>query len=198
MAEKRQKGEPPIHTTHLVCNQSERRGPVLCVAVHSTESADIPHSAVDIRGIRNWFDNPESQASSHIGIDGDGRAEVWVHSNRKAWTIGAANSFTVNIEFVGRAAQTRKEWEEDQIRMGAAWTAYWAVKYNIPIQRGIVRNVNGQCVCSKKGIITHAQVTAAGFGSHTDPGKNFPMEDFLSKAAWYKKNGWYVNHGWLY
>jgi N-acetyl-anhydromuramyl-L-alanine amidase AmpD len=192
----RQKLEPPVHTTHIVQNQSERRGPVLAVAVHDTESLDIPHSSLDVRAIRNWFDNPKSDASSHIGVDGDGRSEVWVRSNRKAWTIGAANSFTTNIEFIGRASQRPVEWEDEQIRMGAAWTAYWCVKYGIPAQRGVVRNINGLCVCTKRGIITHKQVTDAGFGSHTDPGPAFPMDLFIRRVQWYKKNGWYVKRGW--
>src|SRR3954454_19837263 len=113
---RRTKTAPPTHKTFLVCNQSERRGPVLAIAVHSTESADIPGSTQDLVSIRNWFNNPASQASSHIGIDGAGNTEMWVHSNRKAWTIGAANSWTVNIEFIGRAAQGAGQWEDAQIR----------------------------------------------------------------------------------
>jgi N-acetyl-anhydromuramyl-L-alanine amidase AmpD len=186
----RTKSEPPRHTTHIVSNQSERRGPVLAVAVHSTESQDIPGSTDDLRAIRNWFNNPDSQASSHVGIDGAGNTEVWVHSNRKAWTIGAANSWTTNIEFIGRAAQPASAWEESQIKQGARWAAYWAIKYGFPIQRGRVANVNGLCVCTRKGVITHKQVTDAGFGSHTDPGPAFPMDDFLRYAQWFRKNGW--------
>lgn len=186
----RTKTEAPNHVSHLVRNQSERRGPVLAVAVHSTESADIPFSVRDLASIRNWFDNPISDASSHVGIDGQANTEMWVHSDRKAWTIGAANSFTCNIEFVGRAAQTAKEWEEAQIKQGAKWAAYWCLKYGIPAQRGTVRNVNGLCVCTKKGIITHLDVTRAGFGTHTDPGPTFPLARFIELTQYYKAHGW--------
>jgi N-acetyl-anhydromuramyl-L-alanine amidase AmpD len=186
----RTKSEPPRHSTHIVRNQSERRGPVLAVAVHSTESQDIPNSTDDLRSIRNWFDNPASQASSHIGIDGEGNTEVWVRSNRKAWTIGAANSWTVNIEFVGRAAQPAKDWEEAQIKAGARWAAYWCLKYDIKVQRGTVGGINGLCVCRKKGVIRHKDVTDAGFGSHTDPGPSFPIDDFLRYTRYFARNGW--------
>lgn len=186
----RTKTEAPAHTTHIVRNQSARRGPVLAVAVHSTESQDLPGTTDDLRGIRSWFDNPASDASSHVGIDGDGNTEVWVRSNRKAWTIGAANSFTCNIEFVGRAAQPRSAWEDEQLKAGARWAAYWAIKYGLPIQVGRVRSINGLCVCTRKGIIRHSDVTAAGFGSHSDPGKNFPMDRFLELARFYKRRGW--------
>lgn len=181
---------PPKHETYIVRNQSERRGPVLAVAVHSTESQDLPGTTDDLRAIRRWFDNPVSQASSHIGIDGQGNTEVWVHSNMKAWTIGAANSWTVNIEFIGRAAQPAKDWEEAQIKQGARWAAYWIIKYGLRVQIGTVRALNGQCVCTKKGIIRHSDVTAAGFGTHTDPGPKFPMDDYLRDTRWYVKNGW--------
>jgi N-acetyl-anhydromuramyl-L-alanine amidase AmpD len=189
----RTKTAPPSHSTHLVRNQSERRGPILAVAVHSTESQDIPGSTDDLRSIRGWFDNPASQASSHIGIDGAGNTEMWVHSNRKAWTIGAANSWTVNIEFVARAAQPASAWEESQIKQGARWAAYWVLNYNLKVQKGNVRNVNGQCVCTKKGIIRHSDVTAAGFGTHTDPGPSFPMDEFLSATRFYVARGWTVS-----
>lgn len=186
----RTKHEPPAHTTHIVVNQSERRGPVLAVAVHSTESQDLPGTTDDLRAIRNYFNNPKSQASSHIGIDGAGNTEVWVHSNHKAWTIGAANSWTCNIEFIGRAAQPGSAWEESQIKQGARWAAYWAIKYDLPVQKANCRNVNGLCVCTKKGVIRHSDVTAAGFGSHTDPGPAFPMDDFLQYMRYFKTNGW--------
>jgi N-acetyl-anhydromuramyl-L-alanine amidase AmpD len=191
MAE-RTKTRAPAHETHIVCNRSDRRGPVLAVAVHSTESQDLPGTTDDLRSIRRWFNTPASQASSHIGVDGQGNTELWVHSNEKAWTIGAANGFTCNIEFVGRAAQAGSAWETAQIKAGARWLAYWALKYDLPIQQGNVRNINGLCVCTKKGVIRHSDVTAAGFGSHTDPGRNFPMDDFLRYGRYYRKNGWIV------
>ncbi len=189
MAE-RTKKVAPSHRTSLVRNQSERRGPILAVAVHSTESQDIPGTTRDLASVRSWFNNPSSQASSHVGIDGSGNTELWVHSNRKAWTIGAANSFTLNIEFIARASQGAHAWEEAQVKQGARWLAYWAIKYDLPIQKAYVRNVNGLCVCTKKGVLRHSDVTAAGFGSHTDPGRAFPMDDFLRYGRYYKQKGW--------
>lgn len=187
---KRTKSIAPTHTTHIVRNQSERFSPVLAIAVHSTESNDIPHSRDDIVSVRNWFDNPASDASSHLGVDGDGNSEVWVRSNKKAWTILNANPWTLNIEFVARATQAGSSWEEEQIKEGARWAAYWGLKYEINAQRGNVKNVHGQCVCGKKGVITHKDVTDAGFGTHTDPGANFPMSDFIDAMRYYKQKGW--------
>lgn len=191
MASKRQKTEPPKHTTHIVRNQSSRNGhPVQAIAVHSTESQDISGTTRDIVAIRNWFDNPVSQASSHIGVDGSGNSEVWVRSNRKAWTILELNSATLNIEFVARAGQRKTDWEDKQYRIGAQWAAYWALKYDIPAGKGRIRNNHGFPVISKKGVIRHSDLTNAGFGSHTDPGDNFDMEKFLRYMQYYKQHGW--------
>lgn len=183
----------PKHTKHLVQNRSSRRGaPVQAFAVHSTESNDLKGTTDDLRGVRNWFDNPSSDASSHIGIDGDANTELWVPSYEKAWTILQLNPVTFNCEFVGRAAQKASEWEEAQIKEGAKWAAWVAIKYDFPIQRGVVRNINGFPVITRKGIIRHSDLTAAGFGTHQDPGKTFPMSDFIDYAQWYRRNGWVV------
>lgn len=187
----RTKSDPPHFERHLVRNRSSRRDmPIQAIAVHSTESQDIPGSRRDLAAIRSWFDNPKSQASSHIGVDGDGYSEVWVPSNEKAWTILQLNPVTLNIEFVARAGQKKVEWEITQYKTGAKWAAYWGIKYNIPMGRGNVRNINGAPVISKKGIIRHSDLTDAGFGSHWDPGPNFDMERFLRYCQYYRQRGW--------
>lgn len=186
------KKSPPHHTIHLLDrNFSSRLGaPIQAIAVHSTESSDVKASWDDLHGVRSWFNNAQAQASSHLGIDGDGHVEKWVKDVDKAWTILQLNPVTLNIEFVGRAAQPNSDWEDRQIDAGAQWVAWWSRQHDIPIQQGTVKNVNGFPVITRKGIIRHSDLTAAGFGSHTDPGPNFPMRKLLRKAREYKENGW--------
>ncbi len=194
MSTMRTKTDPPAFERHLVSNRSSRRGaPIQAIAVHSTESQDLKGTTDDLKGIRNWFNNPASDASSHLGIDGQGNTELWVPSNEKAWTILQLNSVTLNIEFIGRAAQAGSDWEEAQIKQGAKWAAYWGIRFGIPMQKGNVRAISGYPVITRKGIIRHSDLTNAGFGSHTDPGANFPMEDFLRYAQYYRRNGWIPN-----
>jgi N-acetyl-anhydromuramyl-L-alanine amidase AmpD len=189
---KRTKTTAPKYRQRIVRNKSSRLGaPIQAIAVHSTESADIP-GWDDLDSIYNWFNNPASQASSHIGIDGEGHTELWVPPSMKAWTILSLNPVTFNIEFIGRAAQSSKAWEEDQYKEGAKWAAYIGLEHNIPMQRGVVKNVNGFPVITKRGIITHKQLTDAGFGTHQDPGPQFPMGQFIEASQWYKKNGWFA------
>lgn len=185
---------PEFHKHLLDRNFSDRNGaPIQAIAIHSTESSDKMKSWDDIHGVRGWFNNPDSRASSHLGIDGDGNVEQWVDETLKAWTILQLNPVTLNIEFIGRAAQPKAEWEEAQVKAGARWVAYWSQRFDIPIQRGVVKNINGFPVITRKGIITHKQLTDAGFGSHTDPGPNFPTYRFIESARWYLENGWIPN-----
>jgi N-acetyl-anhydromuramyl-L-alanine amidase AmpD len=190
----RQKSKPPELAAHLIdTNFSSRNGaPIQAIAVHSTESWDRP-GWDDLHGVRSWFNNPVADASSHVGIDGEGHIERWVRDADKAWTILQLNPVTLNIEFVARASQPRSDWEEKQIKAGAQMAAYWCVKYGIRAQRGAVKNVNGWPVVTTKGIIKHSDLTKAGFGTHTDPGANFPMKRFIELVQWYKRNGWYPN-----
>lgn len=193
MASKRTKTTPPKYSKHFVRNKSSRHGaPIQAIACHSTESQDLAGTTDDLKGVRSWFNNKASQASSHIGIDGEANTELWVPSTEKAWTILQLNPVTLNIEFVGRAAQPAKDWEEEQIKQGAKWAAYWAIRFDLPLQRGVVRRINDWPVVTKKGIIRHSDLTAIGFGTHTDPGKSFPMREFIDYAQYYRRNGWVV------
>lgn len=193
MAKKRNFHDPYTNRK-LVRNYTRgRTQPIQALAVHTTESHDYPGSTKDISSIWNWFDNPVSEASSHDILDGDGRDWRVVLQKDKAWTIGAANSFTLNYELVGFAAYDLRAWNKNMrmLKKLAQRIAYDATKYGIPIQRGKVANVGGACVCTKQGVITHNDVTKAGFGTHTDPGPAFPMAAVLRMAKWYKRHGWF-------
>lgn len=190
---RRQRKRPPGHRTRIVCNQSSRLGvPIVAIAVHSTESQDVERSWDDLDGVGAWFDNPSSQASSHIGIDGDGHSVRWVTDDRKAWTILSLNPVTLNIEFVGRAGQSQDAWEDRQIRVGAKWAAHWCTQHALPAQRGRVAVRSGQPVITRKGIIRHSDLTDAGIGSHTDPGDAFPLTEFIKQTRHYKRHGWRI------
>jgi len=191
MAKKRGFANPRTDK-HLVRNQSTRSARVQALCIHSTESHPRPGDA-DLDAIQSWFDNPASQASSHYCIDDQGRSRQMVEENRKAWTCGAANSLTVNYELIGFAAWTRKTWRSypKQLRKLAQHIAYSSIQWGVPIQRGRVGNAGGVCVITRPGVIKHADVSKAGFGTHTDPGRFFPMTVVLQMARYYRRRGWY-------
>lgn len=182
----------PRTSKHLVRNQSDRTARIQALCVHSTESHPRPGTG-DVDAIQNWFDNPASQASSHYCIDDTGNSRQLVEESRKAWTCGAGNSVTVNYELIGFAAWSNGMWRSHpkQIRKLAQHIAYSSIQWGVPVQRGRVGSRGGVLVITKPGVITHNDVSKAGFGTHTDPGRFFPMRLTLRLARWYRKHGWF-------
>ena len=153
-----------------VRNQSSRNGvkPWLIV-IHTTEGQNLPGSARDLIGLGGWFDNPASQASSHVATDSDAQSARYVRDDQKAWTSAAFNSVSLNIEQVGFASRTRAWWntrDREQLRETARWIAEWSLEFDIPI-----RSSRGG---RRPGIARHSELGLAG-GGHSDPGAGFPM-----------------------
>lgn len=180
----RTKTKAPTDRKRLVRNQSSRLGaPIQAIALHSTEGGTLD-------SVHDMFNVAQNESSSHAGVSQAGVSERWVHDDRKAWTILQLNPVTLNLEMLGFAAQAKSAWKEVQLDEVARWIAFWSLKWDIPIRRGKVRSIAGFPVITKRGVITHAQLTRAGFGTHGDPGANFPINVVLRKARWYAKHGW--------
>jgi N-acetyl-anhydromuramyl-L-alanine amidase AmpD len=78
---------PKTVVRRIVRNRSSRNGAgVKLIVLHSTEGGNIPKSARDLEGLGSWFDNPQAQASSHIGVDQDGTSARYANDEDKAWT----------------------------------------------------------------------------------------------------------------
>jgi N-acetyl-anhydromuramyl-L-alanine amidase AmpD len=178
----------PYEVVHMnVRNQSSRSGPIRAIVLHDTESKDYP-GASDLRAIGNWFDNPQAAASAHVCVDGEGHSAQYVPDARKAWHCASYNSATLGIEQIGYATFTQAVWSRNhraQLRKVAQYIAYWSKKYDIPIRKG--RGVNG--VITKKGIVTHRSLGAAG-GGHHDPGLGYPQRAVFALARYYRARGW--------
>lgn len=161
-----------------VRNRSSRNGaPERLIVLHSTESHNRAGLS-DILSIWNWFDNPGSQASSHVIVDDEGMSARCVPDGEKAWTQASYNPQSLSVEMIGFAAQGKAAWTDAQVRKVAQYIAYWSTKHGIPIR---VSTVHGVC--------THKMLGAAG-GGHVDPGPAFPLERCLKLAQSYKENGW--------
>jgi N-acetyl-anhydromuramyl-L-alanine amidase AmpD len=168
--------ERPDGRVDLVQNRSTRHGakPVR-VVMHTTESHNRPGRS-DVDSIHSWFDNPASQASSHVVIDQEAHSTTMVPDDEKAWTQMAYNSDSLSIEFIGSAAGN--EWKLDGLKKGAKFTAYWCRKYGIPVRWSVAHGICGHKDLGLKG------------GGHVDPGPNFPRARFLALVAYYKRFGW--------
>lgn len=186
---------PPRTKRKILDRNWSARNPgskIVQIALHTTESHPRP-GVGDVSGLWDYFNRPGTEASAHIIAQGKDSWQA-VPDESKAWTIGAANSWTLNIEQIGFAAYSFKQWMSGDnyrtLRTTAKTIAYWHRKYGIPITQGSVQSVGGVLRPNKHGVIRHSDVTAAGFGTHTDPGKSYPFRTVLRWARWYAKHGW--------
>ena len=158
-----------------VSNSSARTTQPTLIVLHTTESHNRAGLS-DIQAIVAWFNNPSSQASSHVIVDDEGISAQCVPDVKKAWTQAAYNSRSLSVEQIGQAAQ--RKWTEAQLRKTAKYVAFWSQKFNIPIT-----------FSTSHGVCEHRHLGAAG-GGHHDCGEPYPLERVLELAREYQKNGW--------
>lgn len=142
-------------------------------------SMEAPESENRARACAKYFQNPSRPGSSHVCVDDHEIIQCVYDSNIAAGAVGA-NTHGLHIEQAGYAAQTAADWSDDYskatILNAAEVAAQWCIKYNIPV----VFLSAADLQANKKGISSHAQVSLAFPGSgHTDPGKDFPYDDFI-------------------
>lgn len=166
---------PRVMIDRKVRNRSSRGGvkPAIIV-LHSTESHNR-EGTDDLASIASWFDNPASQASSHVVTDADGFSARLVPDEEKAWTCAGYNALSLNIEQIGFAGASI--WSHAELDETARWIAKWSLKHNIPIRRG--RVFQGRVL--RKGVVTHKQLGQLG-GGHVDPGDSYPVKRVLARA----------------
>ena len=154
-----------------------RNMPITLVVLHSMECPDKPKMAI---AVANWFAGPTSPvASAHYCVD-DVDIIQCVKDTDTAWHAPGANSDGIGIEMSGYAAQTQPQWEDAYslavIKNAAKLTAELCTTYGLPVQ---FVDQDGLKV-NNSGITTHWEVTKAFKKcDHTDPGPNFPMNDFI-------------------
>jgi len=170
--------------------------PIRLICLHTMESQEKPGTAVNVAA---WFSNKSRapKASAHMCVDGS-QANVKpgekypapivrvVDDGDTAWAAPGVNADGLHIEMAGVAAQTVKNWADPYslavIDNAAIVSAIWCKKYEIPIRRLTLDQVKDGV---SKGFIGHVDATnafpdlAKEYGSHTDPGANFPWTYFL-------------------
>lgn len=148
------------------------------IVVHDMET---PEDANRAESVAAWFAGPTApRASAHYQIDNNSIVQS-VRDQDVAWHAPGANHNGIGLEHAGRASQSLADWLDpyslamlkDQ---SAPLTKSLCDKYNIPIRfvdaAGLLRG--------ERGITTHWEVSKAfRRSSHTDPGPNFPMVQYL-------------------
>ena len=132
-------------------------------------------------GLAHYLANPASQASYHYtiskGVNDDGVTVVdCVDTNAASWSVGDANSRSINLCFAGsKASWTRQDWLTKAgraIDVAAYLAVQDAKKYGFSTLVVPPPYKNGT-----PGISDHRWVTDVfGWGTHTDVGPNFPWD----------------------
>ena len=158
-----------------------RTEPIRLVVLHSTEN---PMGRGVAHNVAAWFAGSSApQASAHYVVGPDATV-LCVEESDTAWHAPPVNAYSVGIEQVGRAAFSAADWAtpdaQAMLARSVALAADICVRNNIPPvfvdAAGLARG--------DSGITTHVVVTNAFHKSdHTDPGPNFPIDDYIAQAA---------------
>jgi len=146
------------------------------IVLHSTEGSTA-------QGAAGWFANPASKGSTQIVVDNDHCYRTLPDDVVPYGSPGGrTNEDGLHIEFAGFAKWTRAEWmlREAELLKGAAIVKHWCEKYGIPLVFLTAEDLKRDGL-KARGITTHVAITDAfKAGSHTDPGKGFPLDWFMS------------------
>lgn len=157
-------------------NYSSRGGTaVRLIVLHTAEGA------LSYQELGNYFANPASGVSSHVGIDDTPGVigEYVPRDGGKAWTAAAANPYSTQAELCAFAAWSPEEWQlhPQMLANTAAWVAEEAAHFGIPIVALTPEQAQGGAA----GVCQHADLGSAG-GGHWDCGPGFPMAQIIDMA----------------
>src|SRR4051794_5584535 len=117
------------------CSEPRGPAPIDAIVVHVTESPDIP-GTTDLTMLARFL--AAKGLAAHAADDAEGNSSRMVADDRLAYHATYWNVGTVGIEQVAYANLNRKQWLVDrraQLDTTAAWIAYWARTFRIPIRR---------------------------------------------------------------
>lgn len=151
------------------------------VVVHTAETPEGVDTAM---AVARYFATTDTKASAHYCVDGGGHIVQSCRERDVAYAAPGANSNGVHVELAGRAAQSAADWHDPYstklLATAAPLVADVCKRYGIP-----VRYVSSAALkaggAGARGITMHRDVSDAFRKStHTDPGPNFPMVEFVN------------------
>jgi N-acetyl-anhydromuramyl-L-alanine amidase AmpD len=174
----------PAHANRFKNLEGQPARPWHLVVIHDMEAPEATKTALNVA---QWFYREATpQTSAHYCIDA---AEViqCVQLRDVAYAAPNANRNGIHLELAGYAKQSAGDWHDPyslNVLANAAELLATIIlpKTHIPLQFVDAAGL----AAGKHGITTHAEVSkwSAAHGlpgdhSHTDPGPNFPMAEFI-------------------
>ena len=155
-------------------------GPPIWIVMHTAECGKV-HTAAE--NLQSWATG-DINASWHYAVDNDSIAQS-VHLDDRAWAVGSgpAHDRGIHIELAGFASQSTPEWHDqfscDTLSLTAKLVAKLCKKFSIPPEFRSATDL----LAGTPGITAHVEVSHAWkHSNHTDPGTNFPWNEFLSRV----------------
>lgn len=154
---------------------SREGGRIHLLVLHTTEGSGT------LDGLRKIFEGEE--ASSHYGVDADGKIAQYVRDSDKAWTQCNYNPVSLSLEQIAFAAFTTREWfteRHEQLKGAASFLTYGHIQHGVPLRKGEV--ANGGIV--RDGVVQHKDLGLIGCG-HSDCGPGYPIDYVILLARFY-------------
>lgn len=172
--------EDPILFVPAKHFRAGRSAPISLVVIHDMEAAETNSTAENVAA---WFKLGSVVSSAHYCVDANSIVQC-VRDEDTAFAAPGANHNGVHVELAGYAKQTTLQWHDPysaaMLDRAAELIADLCARHGLPPaivdERGLLRGSHG--------ITTHAMVSRAFKRStHTDPGPNFPLVEFVAKIA---------------
>lgn len=168
------------------CSEPREGAPIDAIVIHVTESDDRP-GTTDLSKLARFLAG--RGLAAHAANDAEGTSSRMVADDRLAYHVTYWNRGTLGLEQVAYANLTSAQWLRDrrpQLDSTAAWIAYWAREYRIPIRRcevaGLRYNRKKRVIAGtmvKRGVCSHAELDPR---NRDDPGPGYPWGYVLAKA----------------
>lgn len=145
------------------------------VVLHDTEGGTA-------RSIARYFSTSSSGGSTHLVLD-DNECYRCLDNNQVPWGAKGANYAGFHIEQCGFAHWTQATWmsHKSMLHRAAYKTALHCHRFNIPVRFCTAAMLKE----GRRGITTHAECSKAFGGTHSDPGKNYPLQHVMRLTAYY-------------
>lgn len=158
------------------------------IVIHAMEYPEKPDSAEWCSRYFAGLEGPAPKASAHACIDQDSVIQC-VPWDQIAWHAPGANTWGIGLEHAGFGRFSLADWQTTyslQMLDLSAWVcAELCTLFAIPVDF-LDANELAAAGENARGITTHAEVSKAFKKSdHSDPGKGFPMGDYLRAVGKY-------------
>jgi peptidoglycan hydrolase-like protein with peptidoglycan-binding domain len=151
--------------------------PIDLIVIHTMEASEKGTTA---ENVARFFHTTTKEVSAHYCIDNNSIVQC-VRDVDVAFAAPGANRNGLQFEHAGFAHQTAAEWEDHfsvaMLGLSAKLAAEKVQQFNIPMHWLSPQELKQ----GKRGFTSHANVTEAfKLSTHTDPGKHFPVNRYLS------------------